>query len=140
MCGMAIAARVTAMFGCRHPLQQAGMGGVATPDLAVAVAGAGGIGMLSATVGRGTLSALLDAVPSGAAIGVNFLLPFLDPPAVEEAVRRSPYVEFFWGAPDTELVALAHDGGARAGWQIGSADEARAARDAGCDVIVVQGV
>jgi len=137
---MAIATRVTAMFSCRHPLQQAGMGGVATPDLAIAVADAGGIGMLSGVVRRDELSALLDAVPQGAAIGVNFLLPFLNRAAVEEAGTRVPYVEFFWGTPDGALVDAVHRGGARAGWQIGSADEARAARDAGCDVIVAQGV
>ena len=33
-----------------------------------------------------------------------------------------------------------HAGGARAGWQVGSADEARAARNTGCDVIVAQGI
>ena len=137
---MAIATRVTAMFGCRHPLQQAGMGGVATADLALAVAGAGGIGMLSGVVRRDELSALLDAVPQGAAIGVNFLLPFLNRAAVEETGARVPYVEFFWGTPDPALVEAVHQGGARAGWQVGSADEARAARDAGCDVIVAQGV
>src|SRR5205823_5678448 len=33
-----------------------------------------------------------------------------------------------------------HTGGGRAGWQVGSADEARDAQDAGCDVIVAQGI
>ena len=31
-------------------------------------------------------------------------------------------------------------GGALAGWQVGSTDEARAAADAGCDLVVAQGV
>jgi NAD(P)H-dependent flavin oxidoreductase YrpB (nitropropane dioxygenase family) len=36
----------TRLVGCRHPLQQAAMGGVAVPELAGAVAGAGALGML----------------------------------------------------------------------------------------------
>lgn len=137
---MSITTGITAMFGCRHPLQQAGMGGVATPDLAIAVARAGGLGMLSGTDGHAALAAQLDAVPADAPIGVNFLVPFLDRAALAEAAARSPLVEFFWAAPDVGLIELARAGGARVGWQVGSADEARAARDAGCDVIVAQGV
>jgi NAD(P)H-dependent flavin oxidoreductase YrpB (nitropropane dioxygenase family) len=128
------------MFGCRYPLQQAGIGGVATPDLAIAVARAGGLGMLTGTVGHEALSAQLDVLSPDASIGVNFLVPFLDRVALDDASNRSPYVEFFWGAPDADAVETVHAGGARAGWQIGSADEARAARDAGCDVIVAQGI
>lgn len=132
--------RITEMFGCRHPLQQAGMGGIATPDLAIAVAGAGGIGMLSGAMGRDALSAQLEACRGVESVGVNFLVPFLDRSALEEAAARSPFVEFFWGPPDGDLVRIVHDGGGRAGWQVGSTEEASAARDAGCDVIVAQGV
>jgi NAD(P)H-dependent flavin oxidoreductase YrpB (nitropropane dioxygenase family) len=128
------------MFGCQCPVQQAGMGGVATPDLALAVARAGGIGMLSGAIGREAHTAQLDVVPVDAAIGVNFLMPFLDRAAAEEAAARIHYVEFFWAPPDRPLVDVAHDAGARAGWQVGSADEAKAARDAGCDVVVAQGI
>src|SRR5438874_748097 len=134
-----MATRITDMFGCRYPIQQAGMGGVASPELAIAVALAGGIGMLSGASGIRELSAQMDAVPTDLAVGVNFLMPFLDRAAVDEAAARRPYVEFFWGAPDPELVAAVHDGGARVGWQIGSAGDAKAASDAGCDVIVAQG-
>src|SRR5204863_4315258 len=69
-----------------------------------------------------------------------FLVPFLDRDAVAVAAARSRLVEFFWGEPDRALVESAHAGGARAAWQVGSADEARAARDAGCDIVVAQGV
>jgi nitronate monooxygenase len=48
---MPIKTRFTDLFGCRHPLQQAGMGGLASADLAVAVARAGGLGMLSGAGG-----------------------------------------------------------------------------------------
>jgi len=132
--------RFTEMFGCVHPLQQAGMGGFTTPGLAIAVAGAGGLGMLSGTVGAAALAAQLDSVPAGLPVGVNFLVPFLDPAALEDAASRSPLVECFWGVPDAGTVVRVHAGSARSGWQVGSADEARAARDAGCDLIVAQGV
>ena len=132
--------RIPDLFGCRYPIQQAGMGGVATPDLALAVAAAGGLGMLSGTVDRRSLSAQLDAIPTGTAIGVNFLVPFLDRAAMDEAAGRSPYVEFFWGAPDSELVAAVHEQGSLVGWQVGAVDEASAAADAGCDVVVAQGI
>ena len=135
-----VATRFTETFGCRHPLQQAGIGGVATPDLAIAVARAGGLGMLTGTVGHEALAAQLDGLPADGSIGVNFLVPFLDRTALDDASNRSPYVELFWGAPDADVIETVHAGGARAGWQVGSADEARAARDTGCDVIVAQGI
>ena len=137
---MGITTRFTEMFQCQYPLQQAGMGGFATPDLAIAVAQAGGLGMLSGTIGAEALAAQLDIVPVGVPVGVNFLVPFLDRAALEDAATRSPLVECFWGAPDPGIVASAHECGARAGWQVGSADEARAACDAGCDLIVAQGI
>src|SRR4051812_21088061 len=67
-------------------------------------------------------------------------MPFLDHAALEAAADRSVLVEFFWGEPDADLVDIVHRAGARAGWQVGTAAEARAAGDAGCDVVVVQGV
>ncbi|MBA3764544.1 MAG: nitronate monooxygenase [Actinobacteria bacterium] len=137
---MAIVTRITDLFGCRHPFQQAGMGGVETPDLALAVAAAGGIGMLNADLPAPLVSSNINAVPADAAIGINFLVPFLDPSVLELASAAMPYVELFWGDPDEALVATAHTGGALAGWQVGSAIEAQAAVDAGCDVVVTQGV
>jgi NAD(P)H-dependent flavin oxidoreductase YrpB (nitropropane dioxygenase family) len=44
-----------------------------------------------------------------------------------------------YGDPDASLVELVHQGGALACWQVGSLDEARAAADLGCDLVVVQG-
>jgi nitronate monooxygenase len=137
---VAIETRFTAMFGCVHPLQQAGMGGIAAPDLAFAVSAAGGLGMLTGTIGAATLAGHLDRVPETLSLGVNFLVPFLDRDALVDAAARSALVEFFWGEPDAALVGTVHAGGARAGWQVGSVDEAIAARDAGCDLLVVQGV
>lgn len=118
------------------------MGGAATVDLAVAVSRAGGLGMLSGVVGGAVdLARLLDAVPDGVVVGVNFLAPFLfDLGALDVAASRARLVEFFWADPDADLVDRIRAHGALAGWQVGSEAEAAAAVDAGCDVVVVQGV
>lgn len=96
--------------------------------------------MLSGTVGAAALARHLDQVPTNVSVGVNFLVPFLDRDALNDAALRSALVEFFWGEPDPDLVAVAHGGETYVAWQVGSVDEALKARDAGCDVLVVQGV
>jgi nitronate monooxygenase len=138
-----LATTFTDLVGCSAPIQQAGMGGVATPELAVAVARAGGLGMVAGVMlPPDALAAMLDQMPAhhGGAIGVNFLMPFLDDrSAVDAAASRVRVVEFFYGDPDAALVDAVHAHGALAFWQVGSVPEAEAAADAGCDVIVVQG-
>lgn len=133
----------TRAVGCALPLQQAAMGGVATPALAAAVARAGGLGML-AGVGRSAEAVTADVaaavdLAAGGKVGVGFLVPFLDPDALAAAAAVAPLVELFYGEPQARVVAVVHDGGALAAWQVGSAAEAGAAVDAGCDVVVVQG-
>ena len=133
----------TDLVGCRVPVQLAGMGGGGSnPALVSAVSNAGGFG----TLGLGGVPApfvgqLIDATAALTSnpFGVNFLMPFLDRDAVAAAAPRCRLVEFFYGEPDASLVEVAHDGGALAGWQVGSADEAKAAVDAGCDVVIAQG-
>ncbi len=135
--------RLTELFGCLVPLQQAGMGVSASPPLAVAVAEAGAIGMLGGVqLPAPVLADMLDGIRqrTTGVFGVNFLMPFLDREAVRMAASRANLVEFFYGDPDASLVQLVHDGGARVCWQVGSGEEAVAAAAAGCDVIVAQGV
>jgi NAD(P)H-dependent flavin oxidoreductase YrpB (nitropropane dioxygenase family) len=83
----------------------------------------------------------LQANTSGP-FGVNFLMPFVtsDMSLIEIAASRARVVEFFYGAPDSGLVDVAHAGGALCSWQVGSATEAQAAEQAGCDFIIIQGV
>ena len=133
----------TDLVGCRYPLQQAGMGGSATPELAAAVSEAGALGMIGAGGMPGkALGALLDRVEAltPAPVGVNFLMPFVDAEAVEVAAGRVRVVEFFYGEPQAELVARAHRGGSVVSWQVGSKREALLAADAGADLVVAQGV
>jgi nitronate monooxygenase len=109
------------------------MGGVGTPELAAAVASAGGLGMVP----------ILVEPPNGSvgAIGANFLAVFepkLD--IVDEVARKARVVEFFYAWPDRRLVDAVSAAGAIAAWQVGSVDEARAAVDCGCDFVIAQGV
>jgi nitronate monooxygenase len=135
--------RFTELVGCDVPLQQAGMGGVAGPDLAVAVSDAGALGTVAMHMMPAPVVAeALDGVRqrTNAPLGFNVLMPFLDHAAVEAASSRCRVVEFFYGEPYADLVGLVHQGGALAAWQVGSQSEAVAARDAGCDVVIAQGV
>jgi NAD(P)H-dependent flavin oxidoreductase YrpB (nitropropane dioxygenase family) len=134
----------TELVGCRVPIQLAAMGGgVTTPELVVAVSRAGGLGMLQRG-GTRPLAERIDEIEQARAgpFGVNFV-PALgqgEREEVELAASRARLVEFFWADPDPGLVALVHAGGALAGWQVGSVEEARRAADAGCDLVVAQGV
>lgn len=119
------------------------MGSVGGVALAVAVADAGGLGMLSGvSLAADVLRAqLVEARDSTAGVvGVNFLMPFLDPAVVPVAAAAASYLEFFYGPPDPALVSVAHDHGAMVGWQVGTAADAASAVEAGCDVVIVQGM
>jgi NAD(P)H-dependent flavin oxidoreductase YrpB (nitropropane dioxygenase family) len=132
----------TALIGCRVPIQLAAMP-VVTLELATAVAQAGGLPMFSAL--RASASFIADTLEeasrrTGAPIGINFLIPFLDRETLKAAASRARVVELFYGDPDPALVEVVHAAGALACWQIGSTDEAVAAERAGCDLIAAQGI
>jgi len=138
-----LSTRFTERVGCEVPIQQAGMGGVASPDLAVAVSAAGGLGTVAPHMMPAPMVAeMLDAMArqTDAPLAFNVLVPFVDRDAVTAAASRCRLVEFFYDDPDPTLVRLAHDGGALAAWQVGSRVEAVAAWEAGCDIVIAQGV
>ena len=123
---------------------QAPVAGAATPRLAGEVSRAGGLGSLGASWTEPDV--LRERIRS---IGrmtdrpfcVNLVLDFeqderLERPAVEE---RAPIVSFSFGLRP-ELIARARAAGTRVLVQLGSADAARAAGDAGADALIVQGV
>lgn len=138
-----LATRFTELVGCDAPIQLAGMGGVCGPDLVAAVADAGGLAMLAQpTAPPDVLAPLLDSLRerTRGAVGVNFLIPWLERECVAVAASRIRVVEFFYGDPDASLVEEVHRGGALASWQVGSLAEAKAAAGAGCDLVAVQGI
>lgn len=119
------------------------MGTVSSPDLAVAVADAGGVGTITAL---GMPAAHLESMLAGMSkstsgvLAANFLTAELDRDALAVASERVRIVDFFWVNPDPTLAEVAHAGGALVSWQVGSVDEAQSAVDAGADMIAVQGI
>ena len=134
--------RFTELVPCRFPVQLAAMGGVGTANLAGAVTEAGGLGMVPSGGSPTAVERMLEELRerTSGPFGVNFLLPFLHLEGVEIAAESARLVEFFYGPPSSALVERVHAAGALAGWQVGSAEEARAAVGAGCDLIIAQGV
>lgn len=121
------------------------MGGVAGPELAGAVAAAGALGMLCEFDLEPSTERMTQAlsVAGDGAVGMGFFGHWLhdDLATFEEAATRLRLVEVFWTAPDAAIVDRARrSGGALMAWQVGTVDAAVAAADAGCDVVIVQGV
>jgi nitronate monooxygenase len=121
-------------LGIELPVVQAGMGGgVAGHELAAEVSEAGGLGTLAipdAERLRAELRAARERTSKP--IAVNLLLPFARR-AHREAAAEADVVVTFWGEPrrpsDRPWIH-----------QCGSVEEAKAARDAGADAVIAQGV
>jgi NAD(P)H-dependent flavin oxidoreductase YrpB (nitropropane dioxygenase family) len=142
-----ISTHLTRMLGIRHPVVQAGMGGVARADLVAAVSNAGGLGML------GMIRMAPDFIReqirrtrmlTDRPFGVN-LVPPVAPHSgfkaqlqvcLEETV---PVVSLFWCDP-APFMERCRAAGVVVMLQIGSVEEARRAAANGVDVIVAQGV
>jgi NAD(P)H-dependent flavin oxidoreductase YrpB (nitropropane dioxygenase family) len=142
--------KFTKLIGCSVPVQQAGMAALANPELAAAVSEAGALGMVS--VGGFSPEAIsreLGMVRKRTLhpFGANFLIPevaYEDLAEIHEPVRAASklarLVEFFYHEPDSSLVKIVHAERALACWQVGSKQEATAAFDAGCDIVIAQGM
>jgi NAD(P)H-dependent flavin oxidoreductase YrpB (nitropropane dioxygenase family) len=137
-----IEASFTKLVNASAPIQAAAMPGISTSELVAAVADAGAVGMLSATLlSADGLAAELERTSNATdgVFGVNFLIPFLDPACVPVAARGARIVEFFYGEPQPPMIDEVHSHGALASWQVGSLAEAVAAVRTGCDLVIVQG-
>src|SRR3989442_8148187 len=111
--------KFTELLGCTVPLQQAGMGKIASPALAAAVADAGGLGMVSG-IGAAPpeyVAKVLDGLrrSTSGAFGANFIVDgvretgkldadFLKVLGV--AASRPPVVEDFYDEPDPQLLKI----------------------------------
>jgi nitronate monooxygenase len=122
---------------------QAPLGRAGAVRLAGEVSQAGGLGTLGASWTEpevlreqiGSITRVTDRP-----FCVNLVLDFEQDERLEVAVEeRAPIVSFSFGLRP-QLVARASAGGARVLVQVGSADAARAAADAGADALIVQGV
>lgn len=132
----------TDLVGCTVPIQLAPIPDIATVELAAVVADAGALGMIGTPMlPPAVLESMLQDLRkrTSGVFGAGFLMPFLDPVCVEVAAAHARVVEFFYGEPDAALVDAVHAGGALAGWQVGSKEEAVKAVGAGCDYLAAQG-
>lgn len=121
-------------LGLATPVVQAGMGGgISRHGLAAAVSEAGGLGTIAVN-GAIPIARELRAARllTGKPLAVNLLLPFARESWFEVAADADVVVTF-WGRPKRRTPGV---------WlhQCGSVEEALAARRAGVDGVVVQGV
>lgn len=130
-------------FGLTRPIANAGMGFFATPELAIAVSEAGGLG----SVGTGRTPAaetVKDYVTRARAgtrrpFAVNFLLA-AEPLTLAVALDAgAPIIQFAWGMPTREMTAAVRRAGAKMGVQVSSRVGARQALDLGADYLICQG-
>lgn len=134
------------LLGCTYPLVLAGMGGVARSELAAAVAHAGGFGFLGMV--REPVELIRSEVQAMRARGVQRfgvnLIPAATPADLLNAQvsacieLKVPVVALFWDL-SSEIVRRLRDAGIVVVCQVGSLEEAVAARQAGAQVIIAQG-
>lgn len=143
---------VTEALGLRHPIVLAPMCGMATGDMAGAVARAGGLGL----IGVGS-EMLFDAEwvrrqfaearsQSGegdrAALGLGFITCFLSPsdPTLNAGLALEPDVIFLaYGDDVRPYIEMSQAAGAKVICQVHSVSQAERAAEAGADILAVQG-
>jgi len=139
-----IATRFTQRFGVRHPFACAGMAFAGlTPDLAIAVSKAGGIGAIGVGftpphVLREYIRAVKAATPSP--FNVNCITCFDNDAQVKVCAEEGvPIVSWHWGHPSDENRRILRDAGVSSWEQVGSVDDAKRAVDDGAEVVIAQG-
>lgn len=129
------------MFGLRHPIALAAMGGSAGGALAAAVGRGGGLGLLGS--GDGDPAWLAREVPMvagrGLPWGIGFLTWAITPDVVERALEHRPAAVMLSFGDPTPYADLVHRAGVRLMLQVTGLNEAKQAVDLGADVIVAQG-
>jgi enoyl-[acyl-carrier protein] reductase II len=136
--------RLTEAFGVRYPIACAGMAFVGmTPDLAIAVCRAGGIGALG--VGKlppAAMAAMIGQIRAAtdAPFNVNFITIFTEPAHIDMCIAlRVPIVSFHWGHPDRQTIDRLHAAGTKVWEQVGDIEAGKRAVGDGIDGIVAQG-
>jgi NAD(P)H-dependent flavin oxidoreductase YrpB (nitropropane dioxygenase family) len=126
----------------RVPVVQAPIGSAASAELAAAVSGAGGLGMLASTWLSG--AAVREQIRqvrrmTDRPFGVNLVLDFPVAQQLDACLAEGVgIVSTFWGDPATVHSQIRASGALHL-HSVGSVAEARRAADAGVDVLVAQG-
>ena len=128
------------LLGIERPIVQAPIGSAAGPELAAAVSQAGALGTLALSWAKDAGSVVREtAALTDRPFGGNLVLAWDQHRRLDRALEAGlRTVSLTWGDP-ADYVEPAHDAGAVVLHTVGSAEEARRARDAGVDVIVAQG-
>ncbi|MGP8304256.1 NAD(P)H-dependent flavin oxidoreductase [Streptomyces inhibens] len=139
---MALSTEFTKLFGVRHPIALAPMGGSAGGALAAAVSRGGGLGMLGA--GNGDPEWLARELPIVAQEtvdpwGVGFQTWAIDVGAVERVLEHGPRAVMLSFGDPSPFAERIRQAGAVLIIQVTGLEEARQAVDLGADVIVAQG-
>lgn len=141
---MNLTTRFTERFALTTPIAQAGMAFVgSTPELAIAVSNAGGLGSLGAgLMPARELADTIRSVQDGTdrPFHVNFITGFTRQESIDVvAAAGVAAASFHWGHPPRAWIDRLHVAGAQVLEQVGSVEEARRAVDDGVDVVVAQG-
>lgn len=142
MAVMTLSTAFTELFGVRHPIALAPMGGSAGGALTAAVSRGGGLGLLGAGNGDARwLARELPLVTQGTdePWGIGFQTWAIGTDAVDRALEHRPsavMLSFGDPSPFTERI---RQGGATLILQVTDLEEARQAVELGADVIVAQG-
>lgn len=136
---MALSTRFTGAFGLRHPVALAPMAMAAGGALAGAVARAGGLGLLGGGYGDGEWIAAEWERAAGAPIGIGFITWKLTPGLLAECLERRPRAVMLSFGDPAPFARAIHAAGVPLICQCQSLDHARAALDAGAQVVVAQG-
>lgn len=135
------------LLGCRYPIIQAGMGGVARFELAAAVSAAGGYGCLGMV--RESPELIQREIAAVRArtdrpFAVNLIPSATEPSLFAEELAACLEAKvhgmvYFWEV-DADAIAAASEAGCRVLYQVGSVADAQAAEAAGADAIIAQGM
>lgn len=135
--------RITEAFDLYYPIINAGMAFVAGPELAAAVANAGGLGMLG--TGRTPPDGVRAMIRMTRSLthrpfGVDYIGTFVEDGHIDVLVEEAvPLVVFFWEPPTAAQAARLKAGGVRFWMQVGTVAEAREAQALGVEGLIVQG-
>jgi len=136
---------LTTTYLVKYPFVGAGMAFAAsTPDLAIAVCKAGGIGSIAAgPFPPQAIRFLIREVRKATqkALNVNFITFLTSDEQLQVCIEEKvPIVSFHWGLPSKEIVSRLHEAGIKVWQQVGSVTDAKEAVQNGADLIIAQGL
>jgi nitronate monooxygenase len=138
---MPIRTALTELLAIRHPVLSAPMAGVSGGALAAAVTGAGGLGLLGGGYGdRDWLERELRAA-GNARVGIGFITWSLErqPELLDLALDHAPAAIFLSFGDCRPFAGRVANAPARLILQVQTVEQAKAALDAGADILVAQG-